>query len=104
MTEKEIKRFSIEEYRMLSQAHFQASKRMTSFFQYALLILSAPMIILKVEIKNDLLIGGIFFSIGVVGTLIMLYLLQLRAETILYARSLNRIRNEVYTIKKQSRD
>lgn len=89
---------------MLSQAHFQASKRMTSFFQYALLILSAPMIILKVEIKNDLLIGGIFFSIGVVGTLIMLYLLQLRAETILYARSLNRIRNEVYTIKKQSTD
>lgn len=97
-----IDEFTLEEYKTLTNAHFQTSQKLTSFFQYALLIFSAPIVLLTVNLNNDLLLGAIFTIIGIVGLAVVLFLYQLRAESILYARNINKIRSEMYAKKKQS--
>lgn len=74
----------------------QTSQKITSFFQYALLIFSAPLALLTLENINKALLGIIFLFIGVVGYFVMIYLNQLRAEYLLYARSINQIRKNMY--------
>ena len=88
--------FYTKEYEMLKDAHFQTSQKITSFFQYALLIFSAPLVLLTSEFKEKALLGIVFLFIGVVGYFVMLYLNQLRAESLLYARTINQIRKNIY--------
>lgn len=82
---------------MLKDAHFQTSQRITTFFQYALLIFSAPIALLTSVEIDQLLLGIVFAFIGVVGLFVMLYLSRLRVESLLYARGINRIRSILYT-------
>ena len=95
--------FLIEEYRTLVNAHFQTSQKITSFFQYALLIFSAPLILVSssssVEKLNisEFTQGIIYIFIGVVGLYVSIYLTQLRVESLLYARYINRIRMILYS-------
>ena len=90
--------FMEKEYEMLKDAHFQTSQKITSFFQYALLIFSAPIVLLTAENKpEEILLGTVFTVIGTVGLFVLFYLLQLRAEALLYARNINRIRSHIYT-------
>jgi|GEM_PF-2822022 len=90
----EYKDFLNKEYDALTDAHFRVSERTTSFFQYLLVILSAPVLLIAAEKElSQLLQGFIYCTVGVIGSLILLYLSQLRFEAILYARSVNRLRN-----------
>ncbi len=86
----------MKEYEMLKDAHFQTSQKITTFFQYALLIFSAPLALLTSEHINESLLGFVFLFISVVGYFVMVYLNQLRAESLLYARSINQIRKNIY--------
>ena len=88
--------FVHEEYIMLKDAHFQTSSRITSFFQFAILFFSAPMILLAAASKiEDKQLGLTFMVIGFIGLFIMIYLSRLRAEALMYARNMNKIRNFV---------
>lgn len=90
--------FVHEEYIMLKDAHFQTSSRITSFFQFAILFFSAPMILLAAASKiEDKQLGLTFMVIGFIGLFIMIYLSRLRAEALMYARNMNKIRNFVYS-------
>lgn len=107
MTKKEddqFQKFNAKEYDMLKDAHFQTSQKITTFFQYAILIFSAPLVLLTSDSIKKSLLGLVFLFIGVVGYFVMLYLSQLRAESLLYARAINQIRkntyNELYSINK----
>lgn len=88
--------FYFKEYDMLKDAHFQTSQRITTFFQYALLIFSAPLVLLTSDFIEKSLLGIVFLFIGVVGFFVMLYLNQLRAESLMYARTINQIRKNIY--------
>lgn len=94
---KEKCKYLMEEYSMLKDAHFQTSSRITTFFQYALLIISAPLALLAAEGMPQELIATVFSLIGIIGMLVMLYLSRLRTEALLYARNMNRIRNTLYS-------
>lgn len=96
-SEFELKEYLLKEYDILKDAHFQTSQSITTFFQYAIIILSAPLVLLPIDkIALDVLSIG-FIAIGLVGFCIMLYLSQLRYEALLYARNINKVRNKIYT-------
>lgn len=86
-----------KEYEVMKDAHFQTSQSITTFFQYAILIFSAPLVLLTESSINSGLLGSVFLVISLVGISIMLYLSQLRAEALLYARNINKLRNGIYT-------
>lgn len=100
--------FYLKEYEVLSQAHFQASQRITTFFQYALIILAAPIAVFELVTNlfpqnnssstffDQPLAICICIGIGLVGLFIVLYLGQLRSEVLMYARSVNTIRKFFY--------
>lgn len=92
-----FKEFYLKEYEILKDAHFQTSQKITTFFQYALIIFSAPLALLTSEYISSILLGTIFVLIGLAGYFVMIYLNQLRAESLLYARSINQIRKNFYT-------
>lgn len=81
------------EYKTMADAHFNVSQRVTSFFQYILVIYSAPLIILtdRASIPSSLK-GLVFTTISIIGLFICFYISQLRFESLLYARSLNGMR------------
>ncbi len=82
---------------MLKDAHFQTSQKIISFFQFALLIFSAPLALLTSDNISATLLGVIFSLIGLIELVVIAYLSSLRAEALLYARQINRIRSIVYT-------
>ena len=97
----ELKKFYEKEYDTLSNAHFQAAQRITTFFQYALIILSAPITIIGLnkgtsQIIDQLSINLICIAISLVGFFIVMYLGQLRTEVLMYARCINTIRKLFY--------
>lgn len=86
-----------QEFNMLENAHFQTSQKIISFFQYALLIFSAPIALLVAEKMSQRVLGLTFVVIGFIEVLVIAYLSSLRSEALLYARQINRIRNVLYT-------
>ena len=82
-----------KELEVLSKAYFDTSQKTTSFFQFALLLFSAPFAILSFQDFNTILVASILTVIGFVGVLIVAYLSDLRFESLLYARQVNKIRN-----------
>lgn len=85
------------EFEMLKDAHFQTSQKIISFFQYALLIFSAPLALLTSNSISKTLLGTVFILIGIIEVFVISYLSSLRAEALLYARQINRIRNVLYS-------
>jgi hypothetical protein len=95
--------FFKKEYELISNAHFNVSERVTSFFRYILLIYSAPLILFTdrvIKENNYNIRGCVFVLISIVGLFIMLYISQLRIESILYARTVNGIRKLFYDNEK----
>lgn len=86
-----------QEFNMLEDAHFQTSQKIISFFQYALLIFSAPIALLVAEKMSQRVLGVTFVVIGFIEVLVIAYLSSLRSEALLYARQINRIRNVLYS-------
>lgn len=107
MEENRIDKFQLEEYKNLSNAHFETNKQIGLFFRYFLLITSAPALIfiwfgdndifLEEIINGDntlknLFIGFFLIFISLIGVLSSFYLISLRLDSILYARAVNGIR------------
>lgn len=87
------------EFNMLKDAHFQTSQKIITFFQYALLIFTAPLALLTSDGISNSLIGLIFCFIGLIELIVVAYLSSLRVEALQYARQINRIRSIVYSEK-----
>jgi len=112
--EKDFKDFQIEEYKNISNAHFETNKQIGVFFRYILLIISAPSFIIlwlgkdnphfidnllngnKELLNTNLFIGGFLILISIVGALSSAYLVSLKLDNILYARTINGVRRFFY--------
>lgn len=98
MEEKQaLENYYEQEFNMLKDAHFQTSQKIISFFQFALLIFSAPIALLTSEQITKTVLGSVFIIIGVIEVLVIAYLSTLRTEALLYARQINRIRSVLYS-------
>jgi len=92
-----ISEFFKNEFDNIANAHFKSSERVTSFFRYILLIYTAPLILFVKDTSLDnKSIDIIFILISLIGFFIVIYLIQLRLETILYARTVNGMRRYFY--------
>jgi uncharacterized HAD superfamily protein len=106
--------FLLSEYSNIAQAHFKSIESISAFFRYYLLLMSiipsglgliiqfasdkeSLLILLK---NNNLIISFLFFNIASIGTCLLLYIANLRLDSILYARTINAIRN--YFIEKSN--
>jgi hypothetical protein len=109
MKEK-FKDFQLEEYKNISTAHFETNKQIGIFFRYFLLIASAPALIFvwfgkdnphfidnllegtKDAISTNLFIGFFLLFISIIGVLSSFYLVSLKLDALLYARTVNGVR------------
>jgi len=102
--------FLLQEYNNIAQAHFKSIETITSFFRYYLLIMSIPIsavaIISQIILdKNQLAnfislysvpITVVLFIISFIGLFVCLYIISLRLDAMLYARTVNGIRKYFY--------
>lgn len=106
----EFREYLGAEYRHIAEAHFRTIEAISSFFRYYLLIMSAPITVLALFIGLSDNLQGIvsiveglrpvlvatLIVISVVGFCVMLYIINLRMDVILYARTVNAIRKHFY--------
>jgi hypothetical protein len=104
--------FQLEEYKNISNAHFETNKQISSFFRYYLLIAWAPIGIVfflgkKIDMISDLWSGKLtlfetnFFGvllivIGIIGICSFYYMVNMIADSTMYARSVNGVRKYFY--------
>jgi hypothetical protein len=108
---EDLFKFQLEEYKNISQAHFETNKQIGIFYRYLLIIASAPGTILiwfgnKEGFLSGLLsdgdtiknvfIGSFLIIIALVGMFACFYLISLRLDSILYARTVNGLRKFFY--------
>lgn len=104
--------FQLEEYKNISTSHYESVKQVSTFFKYYLLVLAAPAFVVTLigtkekgltsflegdepAILYDLVL--IYLTlIAVVGFLIFLYIVNLRHDAMLYARTVNKVRRYFY--------
>jgi uncharacterized HAD superfamily protein len=114
--EKDFKDFQIEEYKNIANAHFETNKQIGVFFRYFLLIAAAPSFIFiwfgkgnpkfidnllfgsKEFITTNLFIGFFLIFISIIGVLASFYLVGLKLDNILYARTINGVRKYFFKI------
>ncbi|ADQ78733.1 hypothetical protein Palpr_0575 [Paludibacter propionicigenes WB4] len=105
-------KFQLDEYKNLSNCHFESVKQVSLFFRYYLLILAAPVFLLTLLSDNgkgltDLFTGlkpkiyydvafFYFSAISIIGFFILLYIVNLRHDALLYARAVNKVRRYFY--------
>lgn len=105
--------FLIAEYNNIAAAHFNTSNTISSFFRYYLLIVTIPMPVAAFFIQNSSLdlsklleltlvkiLGVVSFGIFLVGICVVVYMMNLRFDAILYARTVNGIRNYFYNLSR----
>jgi len=102
-----------EEYRQITEAHFKTIEAISSFFRYYLLLMSFPVTLIglftvlslraeKSEELGNLLsrarpfLVGILLVVSLTGIGMMVYIINLRMDAILYARTINAIRKRFY--------
>jgi|GEM_PF-738115 len=105
--------FQLEEYKNISNAHFETNKQIGIFFRYFLLIASAPALIFiwfgkdinllstlingnEDVLLRNLFIGFFLLLISIIGLMSSFYLISLRLDSILYARTVNGVRKFFY--------
>lgn len=114
MDNEKFERFLLAEYDHIADAHFETGKQVSKFFNYYLLILAAPVIIVTLIQNKKLdsiinptqdkdvtilhwLIISILLIIALVGFALCWIVVELQLDSILYARTVNGIRNYFYT-------
>jgi hypothetical protein len=110
---KGFESFLIVEYTNVAQAFFNAGSVITQFFQYYLLALAVPLTAtgLVIKVTSGTIdmwwlmqsgaasyLGVFFLGIGAVGVCMATYIANLRLDALLYARSVNGIRNYFYAL------
>jgi uncharacterized HAD superfamily protein len=102
--------FLLSEYSNIAQAHFKSMETISTFFRYYILILSFPISafgvffqisiekheILKYILKYKVPISIVLFSVALIGFGMFIYILNLRFDALLYARTVNGIRKHFY--------
>jgi uncharacterized HAD superfamily protein len=111
-TNEYFNKFQLEEYRNISNSHFESIKQVSLFFRYYLILIAAPVLILTVISENGnglksffnndyekifYNISLLYFScISIIGFCIYLYVINLRQDAILYAKTVNKVRRYFY--------
>ena len=100
--------FQLAEYQHIATAHFETSKQIAIFFRYYLLFFSVPLILItlfkeksatdliKILDDNSQAIGIVFGILAIIGLGFSIYVIDLRNDSILYARTVNGIRKYFY--------
>ena len=103
----EFTQFQLKEYDNISQAYFKTNEVLATFYRYFLLIIAIPITTVGLALLNfsdaDIKQDGrilAFFIFGVsaillsiIGAAVILYIEKLRLNAVVYARSVNSIRN-----------
>lgn len=103
-------RYLLSEYEHIAEAHFKVNDTVTAFFRYYLLIMSLPISVIAALIvvgSNDSfpvgfleayvhLVAAVFLVIGCAGFGVLVYLINLRMDGLLYARTVNAIRRHFF--------
>lgn len=109
---KNFEEFQNLEYERVAEAHFKTSDAISSFFRYYLIIMSLPAtatalflsadgrhkqeVLRNLTSQAEMAVGLLLIALASVGVCLMLYLLNLRMDGILYARTVNAIRKYFY--------
>jgi len=99
--------YMLKEYENIAEAHFTTIEAISSFFRYYLLIMGVPFTIFAVIIGLSPQMGQIVYPllaltavisvvISIVGYFVTLYIVNLRMDVVLYARTVNGIRKHFY--------
>lgn len=110
MNNAEFNSYLKSEYDHISEAHFRTIDTITAFFRHYILIMSIPISLIAAFVaitqSNNTpleIIGeytpvliAIFLVISLAGFGVLLYLVNLRMDAILYARTVNSIRKHFY--------
>jgi len=113
MDNENFEKFLLAEYDHIADAHFESGKQIAKFFNYYLLILAAPVILVSLVQNKHLdsiispakdgealfihwLIIFLFSIISLVGFALCWIVIELQHDSILYARTVNGIRNYFY--------
>jgi uncharacterized HAD superfamily protein len=112
-----FKEFLMAEYNNISQAHFNTVESLANFIKHYLLIASAPIFLIvlfadlrNVEAKqisaifaiNPLLAAAIGTALFLMGLCLLGYAINIRCDTLLYARAVNGIRKYFYSLAELS--
>ena len=100
-------KFQLEEYKNISQAHFKTSETISIFFRYYLLIMSIPILVAGFFIQSGNIINYLeeyfqicailFFIISIIGCCMLGWIIVLRMDGVLYARTVNGVRKYFYS-------
>ncbi len=103
---KDFEDYLLEEYSNIAKAHFKTMETITSFFRYYLIIMALPISIVAMFLNDTNIqkntthiiapLYWIFLIVSLSGFCVMLYIVNLRLDAILYARSINLIRKYFY--------
>ncbi|MCX5638820.1 MAG: hypothetical protein NTX52_14175 [Planctomycetota bacterium] len=108
--ESKFEEYLLSEYSNIAQAHFKSIETISTFFRYYLLIMSIPAsaVALVSQITQDVdqlttvvnqyrvPISIVLFCISFVGLGVFCYIVNLRLDVVLYARTVNGIRKFFY--------
>ena len=108
-SEDDFNKYLLAEYENIAEAHFRTISAISSFFRYYLLIMGLPLTLLAgfigISSKEDLAsifprlalpLAVLFLVISLVGFCVLFYIINLRTDALLYARTVNAIRKRFY--------
>lgn len=103
----DFNQYLLTEYSNIAEAHFRTIEAISSFFRYYLIIMALPITLYSAIIGLSPEIGEFIYALAVlasiisliiafVGLCVLLYIVNLRMDVILYARTVNSIRKYFY--------
>lgn len=109
-TEDQFHGYLTTEYTHVAEAHFRTTEAISSFFRYYLLIMSVPIALLsgfvglsktrteRLAVIADFgtVVGIVLLLVALAGLVVMAYIVNLRLDAVLYARTVNAIRKHFY--------
>ena len=103
---EEFDEFQLSEYENISQAHFKTIETISIFFRHYLLVMSFPIIVAGffVQVREPTkyfaqyyqIFASILMIIAAIGVCMLGYIIVLRMDGVLYARTVNGIRKYFY--------
>jgi hypothetical protein len=105
--EKTLTDFQLREYENIAQAHFKTNEMISVFYRYYFVIIAIPITTISVifiaslgnetlypNIENiQIIIGTLFLIVFVAGLAITIYIEGLNLDSVLYARTVNSVRD-----------
>ena len=103
----DFRRYLLAEYDNIAEAHFRTIEAISSFFRYYLIIMALPITLYSAIVGLSPEMGKFVYAlaalasiisliIAFVGLCVLFYIVNLRMDVILYARTVNSIRKHFY--------